>query len=162
MRFLVLDAVPPSSILVFPRTMVTNEFSTPCHAQKCPVILPQYPLLVVFGLHTAKMSRPGIEPGSVQPQCTILTTVRSRPTSARHIAVHDPYTHHFLQNHLSSSIISLSNNASSTYYTLMHPTLCMQHPSLHISFVINFHYPYHRYHQSTIIHIFRFSKNIVN
>ena len=27
------------------------------------------------------MSRPGIEPGSVQPQCTILTTVRSRPTT---------------------------------------------------------------------------------
>ena len=26
-----------------------------------------------------RLSRPGIEPGSVQPQCTILTTVRSRP-----------------------------------------------------------------------------------
>lgn len=35
-----------------------------------------------------RMSRPGIEPGSMQPQCIILTTVRSRPTAAEHIAIH--------------------------------------------------------------------------
>ena len=35
------------------------------------------------------MSRPGIEPGSVQPQCTILTTVRSRPIAAPDMCVHD-------------------------------------------------------------------------
>ena len=38
-------------------------------------------------LAKAKMSRPGIEPGSMQPQCTILTTVRSRPIAAGDISI---------------------------------------------------------------------------
>ena len=39
------------------------------------------------------MSRPGIEPGSPQPQCGILTTVRSRPKSSEKINIQNT---HFL------------------------------------------------------------------
>ena len=35
------------------------------------------------------MSNPGIEPGSSQPQCEILTTVRIRPIKFGHFLIHE-------------------------------------------------------------------------
>jgi hypothetical protein len=46
-------------------------------------------------MQKGNLSRPGIEPGSVQPQCTILTTVRSRPIETIDITVHILYSRYF-------------------------------------------------------------------
>jgi hypothetical protein len=40
-------------------------------------------------IDSKSMSSPGIEPGSSQPQCEILTTVRTRPADEGHITVHN-------------------------------------------------------------------------
>ena len=69
------------------------------------------------------MSRPGIEPGSPQPQCGILTTVRSRPKKCKNIKIQVPHILSFNYTHSSYYLI-----LSSIYiHTQNHNTIIHHH-----------------------------------